>query len=620
MADHDDTGNYALAITDESIQAQTYIDIGNYGFTITKTSPDDFQFVDIGNYGFTISYPDIGVEVFNSGVPGFVSAQVIINSINQSEFISGRIQVTREDNAAARFSLVLNQDPDAVIPIKPASLINTIVSISFGAADMSGQVLDSIPIFTGIIKRVNFNEDHQALNISGYDYSGIHQTRGEYISTNITDVHTGSINANNAGTLSTGHSPIWGVEWVGNDSVIDGSDYFVSTKDGGIIIPISSRILQFPGSFNYTYANNFSTMKDIIQSVLNQKSWNILEDRVTIEDYTSTSAHPVLSLSNESVIDTTRKFLELSGSKVEGNLYPNLRVYSEVQNWLSSSNILTVDESIIFENSLNFTIDFDNLINEQTTRSVQKVNAEIVIGSGETIAEYSGSKTDTDPRTVQADVVYWNNFDTTTQYVVQEHRIRKQGLNSISFTSTGSFDTALVPFDTYTKTITGADWSFSTDGDDYVIQLKHNIVMLEGGGVQYWAIPSFNYTLTVLGTKIKYGTGTTEAVKVVTAQRPVNGITATMAGDVYENPYIETDTHCRNICDAVLLEHGNPYTAQFEIPVFEGRTAQIGDRIDIERDSNIIFSGIIKRLQYYLNLADGENRIVVNTRGVGRGI
>ncbi len=620
MADHNDTGNYALTITDESIQSQTYADTGNYGFTITNTSPDTFEFTDTGHFGFKVSYPDSGVEVFNSGVPGFVSAQVIINSINQSAFISGTIQVTREDNAAARFSLVLNQDPSATIPIKPASLINTTVSISFGAADMTGQVLDSIPIFTGIIKRVNFNEDHLALNISGYDYSGIHQTRGEYISANITSVSTGSINASAAGTLTPGQSPIWGVEWVGNSAVVDGSDYFVNTKDGTIIIPGSSRILQFPGSFNYTYANNFSTMRDIIQSVLSQKSWVIQEDRVTIADYSTAAAHPVLSLSDESVMDATRKFLELSGGKCEGNLYPNLRVYSEVANWLLSSNILTVDESIIFENSLNFTIDFDDLINEQTCRSSHKVNAEIVIGSGETIAEFSGSKSDTDPRTVQDSVVWWQNFDTTIDYVVQEHRISKQGLNAISFSATGSFNTALVPFDTYTKTITGSDWSYFTEGDDYVIQLKHNIVMLEGGGIQYWTIPSFTYTLTVSGNKIGYGDGTTEAVKVVTAQRPVSGITETLAGDVYENPYIETTTHCRNICDAVLLEHGNPYTAQFEMPVFEGSTAQIGDRIDIERDSNIIFSGIIKRLQYSLNCADGQNRIVVNSRGVGRGI
>ncbi|MCP4253875.1 MAG: hypothetical protein GY775_10775, partial [Candidatus Scalindua sp.] len=316
---------------------------------------------------------------------------------------------------------------------------------------------------------------------------------------------------------------------------------------------------------------------------------------MTIADYTAASAHPVLSLSDESVIDTTRKFLELSGAKVEGNLFPDLRVYSEVQNWLSASNVLTVDESIIFENSMTFTIDFDDLINEQTTRSVQKVNAEIVIGASETIASFTGSKSDTDPRTVQADVVWWQNFDTTTPYVVASHRINKQGLNGISFTATGSFNTALVPFDTYTKTITGADWSSYTDGDDYVLELKHNIVMLEGGGIQYWTIPSFSYTLTVGGTKIGYGNGTTEAVKVVTAQRPVSGITDTLAGDVYENPYIETATHCGNICDAILLEHGNPYTAQFEMPVFEGSTAQIGDRIDIERDSSIIFSGIIKR-------------------------
>ncbi len=419
MADYDDTGNYAIAITDESIV--------------------DFDFIDTGNIGASFSFPDSGVDTFNSGVPGFVSAQVTINSINQSAFVSGTLSVTREDNAAARFNLALSQDPSLTIPVKPASFINKIISISFGAADMTGTVSDAIPIFTGIIKRVAFNEDSQLLSLSGYDYSGIHQTRGEYISTNITSVLTGSIAASVAGTLSTGVLPIWGVEWAGNDSVIDGTDYFVDTKDGDIVIPPSSRILQFPGSFTYSYADNFDSMKSIIQSVLDQKSWSILEDRLTIADYSAVTEHPVLSLSNESVMDTTRKFLELSGGKCEGNLYPDLRVYSEVENWLSSSNILTVDESIIFEDSLTFTIDFDDLINEQTTRSVQKVNAEIAIGSSEIIAEFAGSKPVTDPRTVQSGVIWWSNFDLTIPYVVMEHRIDKQNLNSISFSATGSF-------------------------------------------------------------------------------------------------------------------------------------------------------------------------------------
>jgi hypothetical protein len=69
-----------------------------------------------------------------------------------------------------------------------------------------------------------------------------------------------------------------------------------------------------------------------------------------------------------------------------------------------------------------------------------------------------------------------------------------------------------------------------------------------------------------------------------------------------------------------LLEHGNPYTTQFEIPVFEGREMNIGNRIDIEKDSNARFKGIIKTLAYSIDLRSGRNSILVAAKGVGFGI
>jgi hypothetical protein len=615
-----DSGVVSLEIIIEADESQTYRDSGVTGLTVTIINVEDFQLEDIGVTSFTVKYPEVGVEVFNSGVPGFVSANVIINGLNESNFIQGIITVTREDNTAARFKLSLEEDPDVLIPRKPVEFINKIVSISFAAADMDGVVSDYIPIFIGIIKGASFNADMETLNLRGYDYSGIHQTPGEYISENITSVLTGSIGAGSSGTLSTGHSPIWGVEFVGSNAVTDGTDYFVDTKDGNIIIPISSRILQFPGHFTYSYADPFGSMKEIIQAVVSQKSWNLQEDNMVIANYTNAVAHPVLSLSDESVIDTCRKFLELSGAKIEGNLFPDLRVYSEVENWINPASTWVVDEDVIFENSFVFDIDFDNLLNEQTVRSVQKVNADIVIGAGESIAEFSANRQRTDPRTVQTSVVWWSQFDLTIPYVVAEHRVNKQNLNSISFSSSGQFHAALIPFATYEKAITGASWNFFTDGDDFVIQLKHNIITLEGGGIQYWTIPAFEYSLTVLGSKINYSGGSPEDVRVVTAQRPISGITETLKGDVYENPYIETDGHCANICNAVLLEKGNPYSAQFQIPLFEGKSAQIGGRVDINRDGNAIFSGIVKKLRYRINLENGQNEILVLARGIGKGM
>jgi hypothetical protein len=617
---YQDTGVYGFTITKTSDEAATFKDVDAFDLTITATHVEDFQLEDVESISFTIKYPDTGNEVFNSGVPGFVSANVIIDGVNESDNIQGVIAVTREDNTAARFKCILEFDQSLSPPRKASALINKVVNISFAAADMTGVVADYVPIFVGLCKHVTFNDDQRSIVMTGYDYGGAHQTRGEFVSNNVTDVLTGTLYIGSAGTHSLGHSPIWGVVWGGNSEVKDGEDYFVNTLNGTIIVPISSRILQFPGSLSYNYQNPFSSMKEIIQSVATLKGWTLQEDNVTIEDYSSASEHPVLSLSDESIIDVCRKFLELSGAKVESNLFPNLRVYSEVQNVINTVNTHTIDESEIFENTLTFRIDYDNILNEQTTRSVQKINANVVVGAEEVIAEFEAEKPTQNPFTFQpaAGGSVWN-LNLGIEAVLAEHRIRKQGLNSISFTSSGRFF-AFGINDSFIEPITGASWNLFTDGDDFVIQLKHRVVVLGRLNVRLYTYPAIEYTLTVNGSKINYGAGTIEDVKIVTAQRPIGGVSETLKGDVYENPYIETAQHCANICDAILLEHGNPYSTRFEIPVFVGKDLNIGDFLNIERDSAIRFSGLIKTLSYSINLQNGENSIFVTAKGVGFGI
>ena len=645
-----DTGVFAFQIRKESTDQADFLDNDTFDFTIEfkdreesivvptaiATAPfgvyafggsaffgfqdvEDFQLEDDEAFDFKIHYPEVGNEVFNSGVPGFVSANVIIDGVNESNMMTGTIVVTREDNTAARFRCNLELDQTLVPLRKPSELINKIVNISFSAAGMDGIVADYIPIFTGICKRVIFSDDQQSMTMSGYDYGGVHQTKGEFVSDNVTDVLSGSIYISSAGTHSLGRSPIWGIIWTGNNAVTDGQDYFINTLNGEIIVPISSRILQFPGAFTYNYQDPFDSMKEIIQSVATLKGWTLQEDNVTIEDYSSAEEHPVLSLSDESVIDVCRKFLELSGAKVESNLFPNLRVYSEVQNVINTVNTHTVDESEIFENTLDFTIDFDNILNEQTTRSVQKINANVVIGSEVSIGEFSANKPSVNPFTVQTGTGFVWDLNLGLEAVLAEHRIQKAGLNSISFSSSGRFH-LFHTFEQFEETIGGASWTSFIDGDDFVIQLKHKVEVIGGGGVLLYAYPAVEYELTVLGSRINYGDGAIEDIKIVTAQRPIGGILQTLKGDVYENAYIETDQHCANICDAILLEHGNPYTVSFRIPLFVGKDMNIGDRIDIERDSNTRFSGIIKKLIYSINLANGENSILVDAKGVGFGI
>ncbi len=619
-----DTGVFGFTITKESDEAATFGDLDAFDLTITATHIEDFQLEDVEAFDFTIKYPDVGNEIFNSGIPGFVSVNVIIDGVNESNNIQGVITVSREDNTATKFKCILEFDQSLDVPRKPVSLANKIVKIGFAVADMTGIVSDYIPIFTGICKHVTFNEDEQSMIMTGYDYGGVHQTKGEFISQNVTDVLTGTVGASSAETINLGQSPVWAVVWNGNSEVKDGIDYFVNTLTGEIVIPLSSRVLQFPNSFTFNYMNPFASMRDIIQEIASIKGWIITEDNVTIADYSSTAEHPVISLSDESVIDVCRKFLEMSGAKVETSLWPKLRVYSEVQNVINTQNTHVVDESDIFENTLEFRIDFDDLLNEQTTRSVQKVNANIEIGAETTIAEYEGSQGSMNPFTLQAGSNI-DDIDFMTPGVLVEKRINKANINSLSFISSGNFTLRFIGGESFSEEITGSSWNFFTDGDDFVIQLKHRVVTVTAGvgtttSFTMHAFPKVEYSLTVNGTKISYGEGAIEDVKVVTAQRPVTGISETLKGDVYENAYIETNQHCANICDAILLEEGNPYTCQFEIPVYVGKDMNIGDRIDIKKDVNVLFSGLIKTLKYTVNLTNGENSIFAVAKGVGFGI
>ncbi len=630
-----DTGTITFSFDLIHEESQIYADAGNIEFNITVTSDEDFQLEDTGTIDFTIEFPETGVETFNSGVPGFVQATVIIDGINQSEFIEGIVSVIRSDNSAARFSLSFTPDPNLIPPIKPATLINKTVVIRFSVADMDGVIASYIPVFIGICKRVEFNEDIQSLRLSGIDYGGVHQTKGEFISSNITEILTGSVYANKAETISTGKSPIWGVEWLGNFSVEDGVDFFVDTLSGEIVIPISSRVLQFPNSFTYNYANPFNSMKDIIQTIVGKKGWKLKEDNVVIEDYSSKKEQPVLSLSDESIIDMCRKFLELSGAKVEGNLFPKLRVYSEVKNFATPSNTIIMDESDIFENSLDFSINIDNLLTEQTVQSVQKVNASISISNSEALVQFEGQRGSVNPFALQGGSNV-NDIDYQTPAVLATHRIRKRGIHSLSFSTSGTFS-LFFGYNNFSESIQPGDWSWRTEGDDFVFELKHRVVTAGGaggssgpfgaGGANFLgssstliAFPAIDYTLTVNGTRIKYGEGITEDLKIVKGTRPVTGLSETLKGDVYENPFIETARHAGNIANAILNEAGNVYSAKFEIPIFKGKDANIGDNLKINRDGEAIFTGIIKTLGYSINTANGENVLVVNSKGVGIGI
>lgn len=581
---------------------------GTLSFTMTPESDIDPDYTYSGTVSFTLKAPDTGVVVFTHGVAYAVMASVFIDGEDYTSSIQGTVNVTRENNAAATFNFTINETTK-----KPAEHINKEVIIAFQAADSAGIVVDYIPIFKGIVKRVVFNESIQgALTLSGYDYGGVHGSPGEFISKDVMTVLTGSVMITGTGTYNVGFSPIWGVAYNGTDDIEDGRDYFVDTLNGEIIIPLSSNFNSIPGELSFKYADPFASLKALIENIAAEKSWLIEEDGVTIVDYTSITKQPIISLSNESVIDVIRKFLELTGAKAESNLFPDLRVYSETVNLTGADNHM-IDESIYYEDSLNIDLNFEDLITEQTVRSVAKTYANIEIGATETLADKSGTL----PIEIIYDVIVWGDIYITglVAKTLVEVRISKTNIFSVSHTAGGTFDT----LGTITN-IQDSDWTQTIEDNEIVFKLTVLPVITFLFARVIVSYPKLDWTLLIEGTKINYGDGTIEQTVEVTGSRPVTGISDTLVGDVYENPFIETAAHAGNIANAILTEAGNTYRMSCELPLHKAKTMKIGDKINVERSGTAIFKGIIKMLDYNINTESAESPVGIEARGVGVGI
>ncbi len=603
-ADFTYTGTLSLTVTPTSEFSATFSYTGTVQASITPTGDFDGKFNYTGTVAVTVLAPDTGVVVFTTDIPYLVQAGVFINGVDFTSSIFGQVNVQRRDNAAATFSITINSAS------KAASFLNQAVTIAFQAANSAGVVADFVPLFTGVVKRVVFNESDKAYTLSGYDYGGVHQIPGERISSDITTVLDGTVWVGTSGTISTGHAPIWGVTYTGSDEIIDGVDYFVDTLNGEILVPISSNFLNTPGVLSYKYSSPFSTLKAMMENIAALKGWSLTEDGVTLVDYSTPAKQPVLSVSDESVIDIIRKFLELSGAKCETNLFPSMRIYSEVENLTGGDNHM-IDESIYYEDSLSFSISFEELLNEQTVRSVGKTFANIEIGASETLASESGSLT----TELLYDVVGYTDLviPALQPKVIAEVRITKANINSISHTAGGTF---IHLFGSATS-IQDSDWVQTEEGNEIVFRLtvqpKVDVFTLR-------TIVSYSgadWTLTLTGTKIEYGEGTIEQTVEVTSTRALTGVSDTLKGDVYENPYIETAAHAGNCANAILTEFGNVYEMSCEVPLHEAATYQIGDKINVERSSSVIFKGIIKSLNYRINTDNGRSPVGLTAKGVG---
>ncbi len=592
----------------------TFAYTGDIPVAAPLTSDYDGKFNYTGD--ITISIP-LGADIgFDLGVPYAVQPIVTIEGVVYNESLSRTVNVHRQDNAAATFKVSINT------ALKPSSFIDKEITISFFVTDSTGNMVTFSPIFIGRIREVDFTDGIDLLTLSGYDYSGVHNSFGELVSQDITTVLAGSVLVSAAGQIDTGQAPIWAANYQGTDDVVDGRDFFVSTLTGKIEIPISSNLILSPGGIGFSYMDPFASLKALIESIVGIKGWVIVEDGITMADYSSTTEQPVISISNESIIDAVRKLIELSGAKVEANLYPELRVYSETVNLTGADNHIIDETTKYIEDSLKYDIDIDDLITKQTVRSVAKTFADAEVSVPAEIANKSGLVTRDIVHVqftfTQEDVDYMLSLMTGLSIKkIAEVVVPKANIFSVSHVAGG---TTIPVLPANVVSIQNSDW-VQTINDDSIVYSLWVQPLLEFIGIQaYISYPGADWTLQVNGTSINYGEGTIEETVEVTGTRPVIGIAGDLVGDVYENSHIETDTHAGNIVNAILTDRGNFYKARFDMPLHESVGMEIGDKLNIEKVSVARFKGIIKELDYSLDTETAQATASVVANGVGIGI
>lgn len=592
--------------------------------TIIITPVDDFDVrYEIDDVlTFVIDAPETGVFEFIGNFPYSVAAIVVIAGVDYSYKLEDSINVVLEDNTAATFQIVLTDNT-----VKPSEAVGQNITIAFKAANASAIDVDFSTVFNGEISDVAFNDLTRQLVLRGYDYTAVHRTDGHRISENITPVNEGSIYIDATGTFPTGFAPIWGVVYTGEeDNIIDGVDWFVDTKNGDIIVPLGSNFILTPGTLTFNYATYFTSHTAMMQEIIAKKGWVGELDGVTLANFSSTDKQPVLTMDSESVIDEIGKHLEISGAKFEGTLFPVMRVYSETDNLNGDDNHILDESDFVFD-TLKFKISKARLLTEQTVTTVARAFAEIIISDPEVEVDETGSVAIREivimygpwffgsPITISTAMT--EALATTPDLDIVTITISKTNINSVSIVAGGDFRHR----DFTTTAIVEGDWTITTDSQNIIIKLTVSPAVQEVGFTQevlFYA--GADWTLQVSIQKINYEDGDTEESISATVTREVAGIPDVLAGDIYEQPIAETEAHCGNVATAILTERGNIYTATGTLPLFKAAALKLGDKVNIEKSSSTIFKGLIKKLDYNIDLNTANAPVHIEARGVGFGI
>ena len=616
MADFNYTGTIVFVLTPTSVTSASYFHIGTLSMSLVPNSDIDGNFNHTGSIVVKITAPDTGVVVFNPGIAYSVRGVVIINGINHSIDLVGEINLKRQDNSASTFSLSIITDSNSL------SFLNRHIEISFLLSDENGNMVSVNPIFAGVIRSASRVEGVGIVDLSGYDYRGVHNSKGEFVSQSITTVFQGSVSVNSAGTINLEHAPVWNVQLLQADETItDGIDYFIDTLNGKILIPISSQLLQRPNALTYSYAVPFNSLAEMMDNIASIKGWSITEDGISFSDYTTLSVQPVVSLSNESVIETIQTFAELSGAKLDCNLFPKIRLYSDVVNILGGSEIV-IDETIYDEGSFQIDSTLDGTITEQTVTATGRSFSIPEILDEVEIADISGSVGITVVRDqlvfIQADVQPILQLLASLQKkVIAEARFPVSRLFTESITPSGTLRSV---FGFASRSIVASDWVrfLNSDGEVvYQLFVMPELVFISPRVIISY--PGAEWGLKLNGQSIQYG-NVPEDVVSATGTREIIGIDEALIGDVYENARIETSLQCGSCANAILVEHGNISTASLSLPLHAKINSNIGDKINIQKNSIVQFLGNIKEIDYILNTETAEGTMRIVAKGTGTNV
>lgn len=598
------------------------------------------------------------IIIFHCGKPYLVKASLQIDGVDYSGDLFGAVNVNMSDGSTTTFSFNLYSTQI------PSDFVGKEATISYQAADDTGIVSNTETIVIGVIREASVNIDKPTLiEISGYDYAGYHNELGQLYSGEITRILTGTIGITSAGALATGKSPIFNVAYIEAAivGVQDGTDYYVDALSGIIYIPVSSKLLTAPASLQFQYVDPYESFNAMAQSIADIKGWTIEHDGFTVSDYTEPKKQPIIALSNESVVDILKKLYEIGGGKLDSSLFPTLRIYNEKIKYEGAEQRQFTEADIIFD-SLQMRCSLFDVLTDQTVKSVQNTYSNVVVGDFAEIKNESGSVDNSDwyqgvglglwftggiysKGNAYTNAVAIANTMGRRDFITVSIPIGEIG--EYSFTPGGSqvsYHAIYTRYEydggTFVKwyqqvsdknSVTGT-WRVETDLENKVINfILSSTPVIDEVELDYVQYPDnyigvfaiyyrrIDWQISISTKSVDYGEGVATTQVQVSGTQAVQKIDIKLEGDVYEQPFIETQTQGEDLCKAILHEKKFIYSASASLPLHKAGALKLGNKTEIlSRGKSVI--GNLKNIAYNIDTESGAGIVGIEIKGLGSGI